>query len=88
MDCKANKDCTEEILDLIAAHSELGRGAVSRTTGLDELGIHSLELTEIIMDIEEKHDIEIDLNTVDAWERMKTVGDIIDAVQTLIAEKA
>jgi nodulation protein F len=88
MNDEANKQFSDDILKMIASHAELKEGELSRATALDELGIHSLELTEIIMDIEEKYDIEIDLNTVDAWDTMKTVGDIIDAVQKLIAEKA
>jgi hypothetical protein len=39
------------------------------------------------MDIEDQHDIEIDLNTAEAWESLKTVGDIVDMVKQLIAAK-
>lgn len=79
---------SENIIALIKKHADLKGSSISSDTELDTLGIHSLELTEIIMDIEEEYDIEIDLSTVDAWETMKTVGDIVEAVQGLIAGKA
>jgi nodulation protein F len=39
------------------------------------------------MDIEDKYDIEIDMNTAEAWESLKTVGDIVDVVKALVAAK-
>jgi nodulation protein F len=61
--------------------------AITRDTELNALGIHSLELTEIIFDLEEAYDIEIEMNTVEAWSNLKNVGDIVDAVGGLIAKK-
>jgi nodulation protein F len=55
---------------------------------LTSLGIHSLELTEIIFDLEEEYGIEIEMNTVDAWSNLKNVGDMVEAVRALIAKKA
>ena len=55
---------------------------------LTSLGIHSLELTEIIFDLEEQYGIEIEMNTVDAWSNLKNVGDMVEAVRALIAKKA
>ena len=63
-------------------------GPVTAETELEKLGIHSLELTEIVMDIEDKYGVEIDLSTVDTWQSFKSVGDIIDAVKSLLAAKA
>ena len=54
---------------------------------LDQLGIHSLELTEIVFDLEEAYGIEIEMNTVEAWNKLKNVGDIVEATRALIAAK-
>lgn len=70
---------------LIAKAGETEPGAISRETELSELEIDSLVLTEIVMEIEDEHDIEIDLNTAEAWETLKTVGDLIDMVKKIIA---
>jgi nodulation protein F len=76
-----------EIIDKIKAHAEPGK-QIDLQTELDELGIHSLELTEIVFDLEESYGIEIDLNTVEAWSSLKTVGNIVDSTRALIAAKA
>lgn len=70
---------------LIATAGETEPGEISRETELSELEIDSLALTEIVMEIEDEHDIEIDLNTAEAWETLKTVGDLIDMVKKIIA---
>lgn len=75
------------IIALIASASEAEAGEITRETELAELEIDSLVLTEIVMDIEDKYDIEIDLNTAEAWESLKTVGDMVDVVKALVAAK-
>lgn len=72
-------------ITLIATAGEVEPGEISRETELSELEIDSLALTEIVMEIEDEHDIEIDLNTAEAWETLKTVGDLIDMVKKIIA---
>lgn len=76
-----------EIIDKIKEHAEPGNEEITVSTELTSLGIHSLELTEIIFDLEEKYGIEIEMNTVDAWANLKNVGDMIEAVRGLIAQK-
>ncbi len=78
----------EDIIAKIKTHASPDAGAISLATELDELGIHSLELTEIIFDIEDEYGIEIDMNTSDAWNSLKNVGDIVTAVRGLIAQKS
>ena len=77
-----------EIIDKIKAQAAPDAGEIGETPPLDTLGIHSLELTEIIFDLEEAYDIEIDMNTSEAWSNLKNVGDIVEAVRGLIAKKA
>lgn len=80
-------DIEASIIALIASAGETDAGEITRDTELSELEIDSLVLTEVVMDIEDKYDIEIDLNTAEAWESLKTVGDIVDMVKTLVAAK-
>ncbi|PAQ01994.1 acyl carrier protein [Mesorhizobium mediterraneum] len=77
-----------DIIEKIKAHAEPGGEEITTTTELTSLGIHSLELTEIIFDLEEQYGIEIEMNTVDAWSNLKNVGDMVEAVRALIAKKA
>ena len=77
-----------QIIDKIKAHAEPGDEEITVNTELTALGIHSLELTEIIFDLEEDYGIEIEMNTVDAWSNLKNVGDMVEAVRALIEKKA
>jgi nodulation protein F len=83
MDALAN-----DIVEKIKALADPSAGEISLSTELNSLGIHSLELTEIIFDIEDTYGIEVELNTVDAWDKLKTIGDIVDEVRAIIARKA
>jgi nodulation protein F len=76
-----------EIIEKIKAHSEAGGNEITPETELTALGIHSLELTEIVFDLEEAYGIEIEMNTVEAWNNLKNVGDIVKAVRALIEAK-
>jgi nodulation protein F len=76
-----------DIIAKIKAHAEPGVEEITTKTELTALGIHSLELTEIIFDLEEQYGIEIEMNTVDAWSNLKNVGDMVEAVRALIAKK-
>jgi len=79
---------TDDIIAKVKAHADPSVGEITRETELGALGIHSLELTEIIFDLEEAYGIEIEMNTVDAWNNLKNVGDMVDAVRVLIDKKA
>jgi nodulation protein F len=76
-----------EIIEKIKTHSESGGAEITPETELSALGIHSLELTEIVFDLEEAYGIEIEMNTVEAWNNLKNVGDIVKAVRALIEAK-
>jgi nodulation protein F len=77
----------EDIISKIKVHAEPDGDEIGLDTELTALGIHSLELTEIIFDLEEAYGIEIEMNTVDAWSNLKNVGDMVDAVRVLIDQK-
>ncbi len=77
----------QDIVETIKAHAD-PEIAITTETELGELGIHSLELTEIIFDLEEKYRIEIEMNTAEAWSKLRDVGDIVDAVRGLIAKQS
>ena len=75
---------SDDIVGIIANHTELTAEQLTLDAKLDTLGIHSLELVEIIMDIEEKYDVEIELDAATASDSIKTIGDIIGEAEKLI----
>ena len=70
-----------DIIAKIKAHAEPDGNEITVDTELGDLGIHSLELTEIVFDLEEAYGIEIEMNTVEAWNKLKNVGDIVEATR-------
>jgi len=54
---------------------------------LDNLGLDSMQVVELIFDIEEKFNINIPVNANMDIES-KTVGDLIQAVDMLVSSKA
>lgn len=77
----------DDIIAKIERHGELEAGSVTLDSELGDLGIHSLELTEIIFDIEDQYGIHVEMNTAEAWNNLKNVGDIVAAVRKLIEAK-
>ena len=77
----------DTIVSKIKAHASPDAGEVTLETELTRLGIHSLELTEIIFDIEDEFGIEVEMNTVEAWSNLANVRDIVEAVRGLIDRK-
>lgn len=81
-------DVENGVLEIFQAHVDKNAGAVTAETPLESLGIHSLELTEIVMDIEDKYGVDVDLSTVETWASFKTVGDMIAEVKKLVGGSA
>lgn len=81
-------DIEASTIALITAQTEIDPATINDQTELADLQIDSLVLTEIVMEIEDKYDIEIDLNAAEAWESLKTVGDMTAMVKKLIAARA
>ncbi|AYG63997.1 acyl carrier protein [Rhizobium calliandrae] len=60
---------------------------ITTATELASLGLDSLDLTELLWDLEETYGIGIELNTTEAWANLQTVGDLVEAVRALIAKE-
>jgi len=81
-------DVADRTLQVIASQLRVAPETVTRDTHLDELGANSLQLVEIIMELEETFDVVIEENASEAWASLKDVGNIIDAVAKLVEAKA
>jgi len=76
------------IVAKIAAHSQGAAGPITEETVLSALEIHSIELAEVIFDIEDEFGIEIEMNTAEAWSQLVTVGDVVAAVRAIVGERS
>jgi acyl carrier protein len=61
--------------------------ARTRSDWLDELSIESLDVVEMIFELEDRFGIEIPLNANNAGKEFKTVGDVVLLVEKLVAAK-
>ncbi len=78
----------DDVIEIICeVRSELNASDLSKDTKFDTLGLSSLELTEVILELEERHEVEIDISTVDAADSLKTVGDIVEVLEDLLKSK-
>ncbi|HSM40763.1 MAG TPA: acyl carrier protein [Afifellaceae bacterium] len=77
-------DTSARVIDIISGYSKMNSAEISNETELDLIGINSLELTEVVMDLEDHYGIEIDLNAAEAWDSLKTVGDVVNTIEKLI----
>ncbi len=77
-----------DIIALIAGRAKIPVDEITPDTALAEIDIQSLDLAEIIFDLEEKFDIVIELNTAEATSSLSNVGDIIEAVRGLVQARA
>jgi acyl carrier protein len=78
-------DVAAEIMQIIGSKTG-GDYGVGLTDQLDELGLDSLGVVELTFVIEEKFDVEIPFNA-NFDIKAKTVGDLIKAVEALVAAK-
>ncbi|RAZ71789.1 acyl carrier protein [Mesorhizobium atlanticum] len=75
---------TTEIIEKTKARADT-ENEITVATQLGDLGIYSLELSEIMLDIEEAYDSEIVLDTAEARNKPSNVDDIVEATRPLIA---
>jgi acyl carrier protein len=77
----------QDIVEMITGRISPASGALQLSEPLDKLGLDSMQVVELIFDIEEKFDINLPVNANLDIES-KTVGDLIQAVEQLVAAKA
>jgi acyl carrier protein len=76
-----------DIYDIIAEKSAVDRSKLTRDAKLEDLEIESLDVVEIIFAVEEKFDIHVPYNANDQELEFETVGNVVDAVQSLIEKE-
>jgi len=73
------------LMEIIKEHAVGLTGELTRETEIADLGIDSFSVVEIIYEVEEKLGVEVPFNANEnPFGDMKTVGDMIDALNNLI----
>jgi acyl carrier protein len=84
-------DVERDVIEIIAQQAKVDPAGLSRTTELETLDLVSLDMLEVVFDVEEKFDISIAYNANQALspehKSFKTVGDVMDFVATHLSSK-
>ncbi|MBZ0162758.1 MAG: acyl carrier protein [Notoacmeibacter sp.] len=81
-------DVLEATKGIIAEKAGLDIDAIAAETEISGLDITSLDLAEIVFELEDRFDVEIELNAAAAWDKLKTVSDVAAAVSEIVAAKS
>lgn len=77
-----------EVLDILAKHTQMEREQLTPDTPLDSIGVDSLTMVEIIYDLEELYDISIpDPDFIGEQNpQFRTAADVVRVVKELIEQ--
>lgn len=70
----------ERVQKVLAKELSMDMGEITLASNFEELGIDSLDLVEMVMQLEEEFDI-----TFDETEKLKTVNDVVEYVTAKIS---
>jgi acyl carrier protein len=82
-------DVASGVIAIISKKKRVEKPTVELSDRLEDLGLESLDAVEMIFDLEEKFDIEIpyNANTNSPRTEFDTVGDVVNAIEKLVAKK-
>ncbi len=80
-------DVFHAISEIIAKHCSIDAATLTADTRLEDIQVQSLDLIEIVFEIEERFGIEIPANA-DAGSRLEfaTIGSIVEGVERMIGQ--
>lgn len=81
-------DVANDVVAIIARKKRVDKPTVELSDRLVDLGLESLDAVEMIFDLEEKFDVQIpyNANTANVRTEFETVGDVVAAVEKLVAQ--
>ncbi len=80
-------DVATKVIAIIAKRKTVEKPTIEPADRLDDLGLDSLNAVELIFDLEEQFGIEIPYNANASKLEFETVGDVIGAIEDLVAKK-
>ena len=75
----------QRVIDIVCEHLAVNKETVTRATSfVEDIGADSLDIVELVMELEEEFDIQI---PDDQAEKIKTVGEAVDFIENAIKNK-
>lgn len=78
-------DIATRILELLRSKIEPGRVISLESSVVEDTGLDSVSVMDVVMEIEDEFDISIPLDRI---AEARTVGDLVQVVEELVAETA
>lgn len=66
----------EKVSQIVAEKIDCDPSEITAETKFEELGIDSLDVTEIVMELEDEFNIELEMDT-----SLKTIGDLVTLIE-------
>jgi acyl carrier protein len=80
-------DIANEVIEIVASRVRTANHKVGLADSLDSLALESLDVLEILLDLERRFDIELPYNANTKLE-FETVGEMVQGIERLISERA
>lgn len=75
----------QRVIEIVCEHLAVQKEQVTRSTKfIEDIGADSLDIVELVMELEEEFDIQI---PDDQAEKIKTVGEAIDFIEVALKDK-
>ena len=75
----------KRVVEIVCEHLAVDKEKVKRETSfIEDIGADSLDIVELVMELEEEFDIQI---PDDQAEKIKTVGEAIDFIEAALKDK-
>lgn len=75
----------QRVVEIVCEHLAVNKEQINRGTSfMEDIGADSLDIVELVMELEEEFDIQI---PDDQAEKIKTVGEAIDYIEVKLKEK-
>jgi len=76
----------QRVIEVIADQLEVSQDRITRETSfMDDLGADSLDMVELLLELEEEFDIDIPGN---AGKKIRTVGQAIDEIERIVENQS
>lgn len=80
-----DREIKEKVLEIFSQEARLDMDSLSLETKIDDLGIESLDMVQILFGIEDTFDVYVPQD--DDSFKLETVQDVVDGVKRLIKEQ-
>jgi acyl carrier protein len=75
----------QKVVDIVCEHLSVNKDQVKpETSFIEDIGADSLDIVELVMELEEEFDIQI---PDDQAEKIKTVGEAVEHIKKAVREK-